>query len=127
DDARLAITLAQTLTDLGGTAINYMRVAGLLKVSGKLCGIQVIDVETGREFEIRGRVVVNATGAFVDQVLRMDDATAAPLITPSRGIHVVLERHALAGDCAVVVPHTDDRRILFAIPWHEKVLIGTTD
>jgi glycerol-3-phosphate dehydrogenase len=87
----------------------------------------VIDVETGRECEIRGRVVVNATGAFVDQVLRMDDATALPLITPSRGIHVVLERHALAGDCAVVVPHTDDRRILFAIPWHGKVLIGTTD
>jgi glycerol-3-phosphate dehydrogenase len=127
DDARLAIALAQTLTDLGGTAINYMRVAGLLKTSGKLCGVEVIDAETGRELEIRGRVVVNATGAFVDQILQWDDAAARPLITPSQGIHIVLERSALAGDCAVVVPHTDDRRILFAIPWHGKVLIGTTD
>lgn len=127
DDARLAIALAQTLFDLGGTAINYTRVTGLLKASGRICGVQVGDAETGREFEIRARVVVNATGAFVDQVLRMDDATVRPLITPSQGIHVVLERQALAGDCAVVVPHTDDRRILFAIPWHGKVLIGTTD
>ena len=127
DDARLAITLAQTMCDLGGTAINYMRVTGLLKSAGKLCGVQAIDVETGRELEIRGRVVVNATGAFVDQVLRMDDPAARPLMTPSQGIHVVLEHQALAGDCAVVVPHTDDRRILFAIPWHGKVLIGTTD
>src|SRR5205085_10506058 len=65
--------------------------------------------------------------AFVDQVLRMDDDKSAPLISPSQGIHVVLEQGALAGDCAVVVPHTDDRRILFAIPWHGRVLVGTTD
>ncbi len=127
DDARLAITLAQTLFDLGGTAVNYMRATGLSKDSGKICGVRVQDVETGGEFEIRGRVIVNATGAFVDQILRMDDATVSPLITPSQGIHVVLERKALPGDCAVVVPHTDDRRILFAIPWHGKTLIGTTD
>jgi len=127
DDARLAITLAQSIFDRGGTAINYMPVTGLLKSAEKLCGIQAIDVETGRELEIRGKVVINATGAFVDQILRMDDAAVRPLITPSQGIHVVLERQALAGDCAIVVPHTDDRRILFAIPWHEKVLVGTTD
>jgi glycerol-3-phosphate dehydrogenase len=127
DDARLAITLAQTLTDLKGTAVNYVRVTGLVKNSGTVCGVQAVDSETGREFEIRARVVVNATGAFVDDILKMDDPTARPLITPSQGIHVVLERKALASDCAVVVPHTDDRRILFAIPWHDKVLLGTTD
>jgi glycerol-3-phosphate dehydrogenase len=127
DDARLAVTLARTLFDLGGTAVNYMRVNALLKTSGKVCGVQAIDVESGREMEIQGRAVVNATGAFVDQVLRMDDVTEHTLITPSQGIHIVLDRRTLPGACAIVVPHTDDSRILFAIPWHGKVLIGTTD
>jgi glycerol-3-phosphate dehydrogenase len=127
DDARLAIALARTVLDLGGTAVNYVRVTGLLKTSGKVSGVQATDVETGREIEIHGRAVVNATGVFVDEVLRMDDAAAIALITPSQGIHIVLDRQALPGDCAVVVPHTDDSRILFAIPWHGKVLIGTTD
>lgn len=127
DDARLAITLARTLVDLGGTAVNYVRVTGLLKDAGKISGVRVCDVESGSELEIRARVVVNATGAFADQVLRMDDVAQSPLITPSQGIHVVLDGNALPGGCAVVVPHTDDRRILFAIPWHGKTLIGTTD
>jgi glycerol-3-phosphate dehydrogenase len=98
-----------------------------LKDTGRVSGIQARDAETGREFEVRGRAVVNAAGAFVDQVLQMDDPADHPLITPSQGIHIVVERQALPGDCAVVVPHTDDARILFAIPWHGKVLIGTTD
>jgi len=127
DDARLAITLARTLFDLGGTAVNYTRATGLLKEAGRVCGVRARDVETGREFEVRGRAIVNAAGAFVDQVLRMDDPADHPLITPSQGIHIVVERQALPDDCAVVVPHTDDSRILFAIPWHGKVLIGTTD
>ena len=127
DDARLAIALARTLFDLGGTAVNYVSVTGLLKNAGKVCGVRACDVETGHAFEIRARAVVNATGVFADQVLQMDEPHARPLITPSQGIHVVLDRAALPGDCAVVVPHTDDRRILFAIPWHNRVLIGTTD
>jgi glycerol-3-phosphate dehydrogenase len=127
DDARLAITLAQTLTDLGGAAVNYVRMTGLLKKSEKLCGVLAIDTESERELEIRGSAVVNAAGVFVDQVMAMDRPSAPRLITPSQGIHVVLERSALESDCAVVVPHTDDRRILFAIPWHGKVLLGTTD
>ena len=127
DDARLAIALARTLFDLGGTAVNYVGVTGLVKKPDKLCGVRARDGETGREFEIRARSVVNATGVFADQILQMDEPHARPLITPSQGIHVVLDRTALPGDCAVVVPHTDDSRILFAIPWHGRVLIGTTD
>src|SRR5436190_9164212 len=127
DDARLALALARTLVDLGGTAVNYVRVTGLLKKADRLCGVRASDVETGRDFEIRAAAVVNATGVFSDHILQMDDSHSRPLITPSQGIHVVVDRAALPGDCAVVVPHTDDRRILFAIPWHNRVLIGTTD
>jgi len=127
DDSRLAVTLARTLVDLGGAVVNYMGVTSLSKAGGKICGVRVRDIEINGEIEIAARVVINATGVFVDRILKMDDENAPPLITPSRGIHVVLERQCLPGECAVVVPHTDDRRILFAIPWHGKVLVGTTD
>ncbi len=127
DDARLAIALAQTLVDLGGAPINYLRVTALLKNADKVCGVRVCDLETGRDLEIAGRVVVNAAGIFADQIVQLDNRSASHLIAPSQGIHVVLDRQVLGGDCAVVVPHTDDRRILFAIPWHGKLLVGTTD
>jgi glycerol-3-phosphate dehydrogenase len=127
DDARLAITLARTLWDFGGTAANYVRVSGLIKSDGAVRGVLARDVESGRDLDIRARVVINATGAFADDVLRMDEVSARCRVTPSQGIHVVLDRAALPGECAMVVPHTDDRRVLFAIPWHGKVLLGTTD
>lgn len=127
DDARLAVTLARTLFDLGGTALNYARVVGLSKASGKVCGVRVRDTETNAEHDIGGRVVINATGVFVDRILQMDTVHHQPVIAPSQGIHIVLERDFLSGESAVVVPRTDDGRILFAIPWHGKVLIGTTD
>jgi glycerol-3-phosphate dehydrogenase len=127
DDARLAISLAATLFELGGAAVNYLEVAGFLKGSGRIRGVRAVDRETNDEFEIRARVVVNATGVFTDRLLAMDEPAARPLISPSQGIHVVLEREALPGDCAVVVPHTDDRRVMFAIPWHGRVVVGTTD
>lgn len=127
DDARLAVTLARTVFDLGGTALNYARVVGLSKDAGRVCGVRVRDEETFAEHEIRARVAINATGVFVDQILKMDSVSHLPMITPSQGIHIVLEREFLPGESAVVVPKTDDGRILFAIPWHGKVLIGTTD
>jgi len=127
DDARLAVTLARTVFDLGGTALNYTRVTGLLKSADRVSGVRVVDLESGRELDIHSRAVVNATGVFTDEILEFDGRQSAALITPSQGIHVVLDRAALGGNCALVVPHTDDRRILFAIPWHGKVLLGTTD
>lgn len=127
DDARLAVCLANTLEDLGGVALNYARVKALLKQNERVFGVRVKDLETGAELEICGRSVVNAGGVFVDQVRRMDDADAPPLIAPSQGAHIVLDKSFLPGDSALMVPRTDDGRVLFAIPWHERVIVGTTD
>lgn len=127
DDARLAITLARTLSDLGGTPINYMRVEGLLRVRGLVFGVEVRDLESDRVHVLRARAVVNATGVYCDAVRRMDEPEAAPSVTPSQGIHLVLDRSFLPGDSAIMVPHTDDGRVLFAVPWQGRVVIGTTD
>jgi glycerol-3-phosphate dehydrogenase len=127
DDSRLAINLAQTVVDLGGTPVNYMKVISLLKSNDLVQGVRTLDVETGREYEIKGRVVINATGVFTDQILKMDDPGAARLVAPSQGVHLVFDREFLPGDSAIMVPHTDDGRVLFAVPWHGKVVVGTTD
>ncbi len=127
DDARLAITLLRTLLDLGGTALNYAPVVGLMKSGDRTVGVIVRDAESGAEAEVPARVVVNATGVFVDQVRRLDEPGAAPLVRPSQGAHLVLDREFLPGDAALMVPKTDDGRVLFAIPWHGRTLVGTTD
>jgi len=137
DDARLAITLAQTAVDMGGTVLNYMRVTGLIKTGsrrgrerqkpGRICGVLARDLETGREYELRSRVVINATGVFTDAIRRMDEPRTNAIIAPSQGAHIVLDRSFLPGDTAIMVPKTDDHRVLFAIPWHHRVLIGTTE
>ena len=127
DDSRLAINLAQTLVDLGGAPVNYLKVTGLLKANGFVHGLRAVDNETGREYEIKGRVVINATGVFTDSILQMDDPAARNLVAPSQGIHLVFDKEFLAGDSAIMVPKTDDGRVLFAVPWHGKVVVGTTD
>lgn len=127
DDARLAIALLLTLLDQGGTALNQAAVTGLLKDGARTVGVVVRDAETGAEFEAKASVVINATGVFADAVRRLDDPGAATLIRPSRGIHIVLDREFLPGDTAILVPETEDGRVLFAIPWHDHVLLGTTD
>jgi glycerol-3-phosphate dehydrogenase len=127
DDARLAVTLARTLTDLGGTAVNYMPVVGLIKDGGLVRGVRARDAESGSEHEIRAKVVVNATGIFADGLRRLDDPASAPLVVPSQGVHLVLDRSFQPGDSAILVPHTDDGRVLFAVPWHGRVVVGTTD
>jgi glycerol-3-phosphate dehydrogenase len=127
DDARLAVSLARTLLDLGGLPLNYMAVTGLLKSRGRVVGVRARDQETGREYEVRARMVVNATGVFVDDLRRLDDVAASPIMAPSQGAHIVLERRFLPGDSALVVPRTDDGRVLFAVPWQNRVLVGTTD
>src|SRR6266567_3942516 len=127
DDARLAVSLARTLADLGGTPLNYLQVTGLVKEGGTTTGVTGRDSETSREYRLRGRVVVNATGVFTDQVRRLDDPEAAPVIAPSQGVHLVLDRSFLPGDSAIMIPHTADKRVLFAVPWHGRVVVGTTD
>jgi glycerol-3-phosphate dehydrogenase len=127
DDARLALTLARTLVDLGGVAVNHVLAVGLLKEEGLVRGARVRDEETGAEGEIRARVVVNATGVFSDDLRRMDDPESPLLLMPSQGIHLVLDRRFQPGASAILVPHTDDGRVLFAVPWHGRVVVGTTD
>lgn len=127
DDSRLAVNLAQTAFDLGATPLNYLRVVRLLKREGKVCGVVARDEETGEEMEILARVVVNATGVFADSVRRMDDGAAHDVIRPSQGIHLVLDRSFLPGEAALMLPKTDDGRVLFAVPWHDRIVLGTTD
>lgn len=127
DDARMAVNMAQTAAEQGGVLLNYMRVTGLLKNGEEVSGVQAVDQETGRAYEVAAKAVINATGAFTDGVRRMDDPSAKPMIIPSQGVHIVLDRSFMPGDTAIMVPKTDDGRILFAIPWHDRVLVGTTD
>jgi glycerol-3-phosphate dehydrogenase len=128
DDSRLAVNLAQTVVDNGGIPINYMKVTGLLKTAkGFVSGVKATDQETGREYEISAHAVVNATGIFTDNVVAMDEDNPKPMIAFSQGVHIVLDKEFLPGDTAIMVPHTEDGRVLFAVPWHNKVIVGTTD
>ncbi len=127
DDARLAINLAQTIFAQGGVALNYVRVTDLRKDHGIVCGACVRDEETGEDHEIAARAVINATGVFADGIRKLDDPSAPDAIRASQGAHLVLPREFLPGETALMVPHTPDGRVLFAIPWHERVIVGTTD
>ena len=127
DDARYALALAQTLTERGGVALNYARMVRLLKRGVKVCGVVARDEETGAEFELAAKVVVNATGVFTDEVRRLDEPGTAALLTVSQGSHFVLPKAFLPGVHALMVPKTADGRVLFAIPWHGAVVVGTTD
>jgi len=127
DDARLAVALARTAADLGASALNHVAVVGLVRELGRTVGVRARDEETGEEFEVRAKAVVNATGVYVDAVRRLDQPDASPLLAPSQGAHIVLDREFLPGDAAIMIPKTDDGRVLFAIPWHGRTLVGTTD
>lgn len=128
DDARLAVALARTAIGHGAICLNHAPVTALPRdSSGKVAGVRFRDLETGRELEATGRVVVNATGVFCDSLRRQFRPEAPPLVTPSQGTHLVLDRSFLPGDTALMVPRTTDGRVLFAIPWQGHALVGTTD
>ncbi len=128
DDTRLLISLVATAAEQGATLLNYARVTDLQRDSqGFVEGVTAVDLESDRTVSARARVVVNATGAFCDAVRRMADGNASQLIAPSQGIHLVLNRSFLPGDSAIMVPHTPDGRVMFAIPWLGHTLVGTTD
>jgi glycerol-3-phosphate dehydrogenase len=128
DDSRLLIHLLQTAVDHGATVLNYTPVVELSKdADGFIEGVVAVDTETSERHSLQARVVVNATGIFTDEIRRMDDPYANTMIAPSQGIHLVLERSFLRGNTAVMVPHTSDGRVLFAIPWHQHTVVGTTD
>jgi len=128
DDARLAVNLAQTCVEYGGTVINYFKCTGLIKSPGQTVnGVIACDMETGTQYRIPAKVVINATGVWADDILRMDVMDAPGAIVPSQGVHLVLDKEFLQGTDAIMIPHTDDGRVLFAVPWHNKVIVGTTD
>lgn len=127
DDSRLAVNMAQTFVEKGGVAINYMKVDGLVKNNGKICGVKLADQESGKRYEINSKAVLNATGVFVDNIRRMDDPGVHELVRVSQGVHLVLDKEFIPGDYALMIPKTRDGRVLFAVPWHNKVVVGTTD
>jgi glycerol-3-phosphate dehydrogenase len=128
DDARLLINMVATAAEQGATLINYCRVTGLTKDDdGFINGVAARDEESGHEFTARGKVIVNATGPFTDALRRLADPSVQAMISPSQGVHLVFDRSFLPGDSAIMVPHTSDGRVMFAIPWHGHTLVGTTD
>ncbi len=128
DDARLAINVLQTAAEMGAVVLNYASVDRLVKDSdGRVRGVKVTDSLSGEEMEVNGKVVINATGVFADDILKMDKPGMDPTMRPSQGIHIVIDKSFLQGDHAIMIPKTDDGRVLFAVPWHGKVVVGTTD
>ncbi|GAC1426345.1 MAG: glycerol-3-phosphate dehydrogenase/oxidase [Flavisolibacter sp.] len=128
DDARLAINLAQTALEEGGVVLNYFRVTQLHKNrEGKISEVVAFDQETNLPHRFISKVVINATGVFADNVLKMDQAQSPSLVTASQGIHLVIDKRYLKGNSALMIPQTSDGRVLFAVPWSDHVLVGTTD
>jgi glycerol-3-phosphate dehydrogenase len=128
DDSRLAINLVQSIIEHGGCAVNYVKVTGLIKDSNqKIAGAVLHDVEKNTSYRVNAKAVINATGVFVDDILGMDNPGSAKSICVSQGVHLVLDKKFFPSDHALMIPETSDGRVLFAVPWHDKVVLGTTD
>jgi len=119
--------MAETAYEQGATLLNYMKVTSLIKDQDMICGVNATDLESNKVYSFNSRVVINATGVFTDTIRKLDDPTNKNIIVSGQGVHIVLDKSFLPGDSAIMVPHTDDGRVLFAIPWHNYILVGTTD
>lgn len=127
DDSRLAITLAQTAAEQGACIINYSKLISITKSGEKVSGIVIMDTISGKEYSLNCKVLINATGVFTDKIMELDDINHKPMLTVSQGIHMVVDKKFFPGEIAMIIPKTDDGRVLFAVPWHDKIVIGTTD
>lgn len=128
DDSRLAVNLMQTIIERGGCAVNYVPVTSLIKNSrGTITGAVGMDVESCTSYSIKAKAIVNATGVFVDDILEMDEPYRSKTICVSQGVHLVVDKKFYTSEAALMIPQTSDGRVLFAVPWHGKVVIGTTD
>lgn len=128
DDSRLAINIAQTAVEKGACLLNYFKVINLLKNdTDQIVGVLAQDQESGERYEIKGKVIINATGVFTNAIMKLNDTVYKKYIVPSQGIHLVFDKSFLPSDHALMIPKTSDGRVLFAIPWHNKIVVGTTD
>lgn len=127
NDSRLLINLVQTAKEQGATMLNYVKAMSLSKENDRLTGIVTQDIETGKELIIKAKTIINATGVFTDSIRKMDDKNVQDIMTGSQGVHLVLDKSFLPGNSGIMVPNTEDGRVLFAVPWRNKTLIGTTD
>ena len=123
----LPLSLLKQRPTIMGVVLNYFSVTDFLKSHKKIAGVRVKDILTGNEHEIKSKAVINATGIFADEVMKMDNPHHGRMIAHSQGIHLVVDKEFLPGDTAIMIPRTDDGRVLFAVPWHNKIVLGTTD
>lgn len=128
DDSRLAVNVAQTCIEQGAVVLNHFKVQDIHKdANNKINGVLAKDIETDKMYSIKAKAVINATGIFTDDILKMDNPKARNLVRPSQGVHLVLDKSFLPGTDAIMIPKTDDGRVLFLVPWHDKIVVGTTD
>lgn len=127
DDARLAVDLAITAAKNGAVILNYCKADALIKNNGKINAIRFEDTLNNKKYEVKTKIVINATGVFTDAIMQMDEPENEMLVLPSQGIHLVVDKKFFPGTHALMIPKTDDGRVLFAVPWHDKVVLGTTD
>ncbi|WP_310378334.1 glycerol-3-phosphate dehydrogenase/oxidase [Flavobacterium sp.] len=128
DDARMAINLAQTAIENGACVLNYIKVIQLIKDKNhQIIGVVVENKESGEKFELKGKAIINATGVFTNSIMKMNDKAYKKYVVPSQGIHLVFDKSFLPSENALMVPKTSDGRVLFAVPWHDKIVVGTTD
>ena len=128
DDSRMGINLLQTAAEQGATVVNYVKVSNLIKnETGKIAGVKVYDELGKQEYTLQAKVVINATGIFVDDLMKMDAPEKDNIVRPSQGVHLVVDKSFLGGDTAIMIPKTSDGRVMFGVPWHGKVVLGTTD
>lgn len=128
DDSRMAINLLQTAVEQGAAVLNYMKVTALRKdKQGKISGVLAYDELGNRTYILKSHAVINATGIFVDDLMKMDAPEKENIVRPSQGVHLVVDKSFLGGDTAIMIPKTSDGRVLFGVPWHDKVVLGTTD
>jgi len=128
DDSRLALNLGQTAAEYGATILNYTEAVSIQKDNnGKVTGLTFVDTETNQSYKVKAKSIINATGIFVDDILKLDTPSHKNLVRPSQGAHIVIDKKFLGNEDALMIPETSDGRVLFGVPWHGKVLLGTTD
>jgi len=127
DDAHLALSIANTAAYHGATLLNHCSVTELNHADGRIAGVTIRDELSKTTRQVTAQFVVNAAGPFSDSITEMDEPTHQPVIRASQGIHLVIDRSFFPGECAMLIPKTRDGRILFAVPWHDRVILGTTD